>query len=439
MSLYAHIWLFIIYIQFAKSRFAPESRIPNSIGLAIYLGMLWEAFVNSLKKLIKDKNPWLSVFDAFELIKSKTDLESDIEIAELLKAITITDHCIPYDKSKTDNGNPSRLHRDYENKTTSDMDYLIRDLASGSIIINDIDLRFKNFVWNKSNFIFHFEHLTEIDLGDSETLTTPNTFEDSAPFFITDVLKEKRQEYCPLIYLLEDFANRFNLKINDLAFFLSVNNFSQDIFAYVNINKTDYIQLDKENSQKSINHLLNVFNDKKYNDNLLSVAIDDNINELDHIHLKTDDLYNFPPLTELNLDYCIGHEIFGSLNLKNIDYKNLLKIEEEYRDSQPKIFSDEWYDLHPKLSELKKMQSDASNIVSKNYHPSFDPSHPKFAPELLLAIQAWEAKYLNNEYPHMEHTPAIKAFLNKTGYLVARLQDRISAITNPKDINKSNN
>lgn len=38
MSLYAHIWLFMIYIQFAKSRFAPESRIPNSIGLAVLLG-----------------------------------------------------------------------------------------------------------------------------------------------------------------------------------------------------------------------------------------------------------------------------------------------------------------------------------------------------------------------------------------------------------------
>lgn len=35
----------ILYIQFAKSRLIPESRIPNSIGLAIFIGMLREAYV----------------------------------------------------------------------------------------------------------------------------------------------------------------------------------------------------------------------------------------------------------------------------------------------------------------------------------------------------------------------------------------------------------
>jgi len=35
---YTHLYLNIIYIQFARSRLAPESRIPNPIGLAAYWG-----------------------------------------------------------------------------------------------------------------------------------------------------------------------------------------------------------------------------------------------------------------------------------------------------------------------------------------------------------------------------------------------------------------
>lgn len=74
MSLYAHIWSFIAYIEFAKSRFAPESRIPNSIGLAIYLGMLWEAFMGLLDLIKEDESlEFISLKEAINLLAEKTN------------------------------------------------------------------------------------------------------------------------------------------------------------------------------------------------------------------------------------------------------------------------------------------------------------------------------------------------------------------------------
>ena len=58
--------------------------------------------------------------------------------------------------------------------------------------------------------------------------------------------------------------------------------------------------------------------------------------------------------------------------------------------------------------------------------------HKNHAPELLIAIEAWEAKYLNNEYPHHEHTPAITRILENKNIKQVNLVKRICAITNPK-------
>ena len=64
-------------------------------------------------------------------------------------------------------------------------------------------------------------------------------------------------------------------------------------------------------------------------------------------------------------------------------------------------------------------------------HPALDPAYKNHAPELLLAVQAWEAKYLENEYPHQEHTPAITNILKNKNVIQVNLVKRICAITNP--------
>ncbi|ENW84062.1 hypothetical protein F908_00967 [Acinetobacter sp. NIPH 284] len=93
-------------------------------------------------------------------------------------------------------------------------------------------------------------------------------------------------------------------------------------------------------------------------------------------------------------------------------------------------------ELQNRISELESQLSDAlsKNIPSINneLHPSLDPAHKNHAPELLLAVQAWEAKYLENEYPHQEHTPAITNILKNKNVTQVNLVKRICAITNPK-------
>ena len=136
--------------------------------------------VSSLKKFIKDNSSWLTVFDAFELIRAKTDLKLDLDIAELLNSIEINDHCIPYDRSSYDNGNPVRLHRDVYT-TLSKMDHLLIDIASGSIVIDDSNLFLRNYVWIKGDFFFHFENLTQINLegnDENEDNLNQNSFWD---------------------------------------------------------------------------------------------------------------------------------------------------------------------------------------------------------------------------------------------------------------------
>ncbi|MDC4688022.1 hypothetical protein OHV80_11440 [Acinetobacter baumannii] len=254
---------------------------------------------------------------------------------------------------------------------------------------------------------------------------------------MSEVLEERRNEYCCLVTLLEDFAHRFVLTIEELAKFLLINKFSNTATAYVNINKTDYAQLSRENSIKSIDNILNIMNDKKFNNSRLLSGDDGDLFEYAHIHILEAELYNFPPLKELDFEYGIGYQILGKVDLNKIDYKELIKAEREYYESQPEIFSDEWYALHPKLQELRNMPVEEPNINNSFDHPSLDKENQNHAPELLLAIQVWEAKYINNEYPYQEHTPAIKTILKNRGYTNTRLIDRIAAITNPnKKINK---
>lgn len=74
--------------------------------------------------------------------------------------------------------------------------------------------------------------------------------------------------------------------------------------------------------------------------------------------------------------------------------------------------------------------TNSENTIN-NIHPSIDPKHPQHAPELLLATQAWEAKYLNGEYKSHEHTPAVENILKNWNITGLNLIKRICAITNP--------
>lgn len=84
------------------------------------------------------------------------------------------------------------------------------------------------------------------------------------------------------------------------------------------------------------------------------------------------------------------------------------------------------------LKKEQKIQDIEALKVNSICHPALDPTNVNHAPELLLAVEAWEAKYIEGKYPHHEHTPAIKIFLKDKEVKNERLATRISAITNPR-------
>ncbi|AQV17308.1 hypothetical protein ACNPMZ_08670 [Acinetobacter pittii] len=97
----------------------------------------------------------------------------------------------------------------------------------------------------------------------------------------------------------------------------------------------------------------------------------------------------------------------------------------------------EKYELEDEIKILQEKielegQTNQINKCDQLVHPSLNKSTPSFAPELLIAIEAWEAKYLHNEYPHQEHTPAITNILKNRNITQVNLVKRICAITNPK-------
>lgn len=124
------------------------------------------------------------------------------------------------------------------------------------------------------------------------------------------------------------------------------------------------------------------------------------------INNKDQDLINY---MEINLD-----------KLRNNKNKaEQLKIENEKLKDQL-------------LEKEQKIQDIEATKVSSICHPALDPTNANHAPELLLAVEAWEAKYIEGKYPHHEHTPAIKHFLKDKEVKNERLATRISAITNPR-------
>lgn len=121
-----------------------------------------------LKNLLDSNNPYISVFNVFKIIKEKTELKSDQEIADLLITIKINDVSIPFDKFKYFDGEPERLHRHYQQNQLSKMDLLLLEIARGEVNLNDDDQRLKSFVWYKSSFFYDFEDITKISLEEYE-------------------------------------------------------------------------------------------------------------------------------------------------------------------------------------------------------------------------------------------------------------------------------
>lgn len=153
--------------------------------------------------------------------------------------------------------------------------------------------------------------------------------------------------------------------------------------------------------------------------------------------LDTPDLED--PLTDKNF-YKIKDQV---------QTKEILKLKNEIKTLNEKVkaaYSTEVEELQNQLHDITKENHELRDQIAKYkeklesnsqkfYHPCIDPSHPKFAPELELAIKVWEKKYLD-DYPtnYEDHSPAIEQILNEMEVKNRRLIQRITVITNNKKL-----
>ena len=281
-----------------------------------------------LKDMLEDNDEYISVSSAFKLIKKKTDLTSDTEIANFLIVNKINDLSTPFDKFNYFDGKPTPLYKNLQLNQITKMDLLLLEIAREELQLNNNDKRLKSFAWDRFDFFLEFKYLTDIDL--EEDIYQSDSEED---IYQSDSEEDKSEKI--------SHQEIYNTKQSEIKLL------SQDQSRY-------------------------------------STPIDEHTS-LEHYQREIDQL---------------RHE---NKKLKE--------------------------DILKKDTLITELELFKSGTIT---HPSVDPDDRNHAPELLLAVEAWEAKYIEGKYPHHEHTPAIKLFLKDKGVKNERLATRISAITNPR-------
>lgn len=118
----------------------------------------------NLKDMLEDMDDYISVSSVFELIKERTDLKKDTEVANFLIVNKINDLSNPVNKFHYFDGKPTPLYKDFQQKQLTKMDLLLLEIAREELKLNSEDERLKNFAWEKFDFFFKFQNLTNIDL-----------------------------------------------------------------------------------------------------------------------------------------------------------------------------------------------------------------------------------------------------------------------------------
>ncbi|MCM1957803.1 hypothetical protein NCZ17_00235 [Acinetobacter modestus] len=239
-------------------------------------------------------------------------------------------------------------------------------------------------------------------------------------------LYNSESRYRSLAHSVVDFAVNYNQDVFKFSKFLIHNKFHKNCNVYIRVGYDDFIKLNSDNSEKSIRFVLDFLddNDFRHEDDFYF----SDYHELMHILIDENDLLSFEPLKNQIVDIRVGHNIYEGIAYSNINQELLKQEKERYYEESSKFYKEHWGKLKNEYDQEKEQITHNFNY---QLHPSLDRSNKNHAPELLLALQVWEAKYLNNEYPHQEHTPSIKRILGNMGYTNIRLGERIAAVTNP--------
>ncbi|AQZ83386.1 hypothetical protein BUM88_18285 [Acinetobacter calcoaceticus] len=121
----------------------------------------------SITEIISKDSNYVSVNQAFDIIKKITNESNDALIAELLIIKDVNYHCLSFDRFTYFNEKPVRLHREYGQH--SPLDKLLFKIAESTINTNSDIPELNNYAWDKAEFMFFlddiFDHMdTATDL-----------------------------------------------------------------------------------------------------------------------------------------------------------------------------------------------------------------------------------------------------------------------------------
>lgn len=288
-------------------------------------------------------------------------------------------------------------------------------------IITETELikKFKPYVWLKTD-VESLEDFKKLNLIECLAASRPvKNIKENVELINRN--SEKNNKYRELIFCIQHFTERFNQSLVSIAKILKQTKFYKCCNAYVRIGNNEFVQLNKVDSEKSILFVLDFLDDSRFNS--IELDLDTDYYHLMHILVDEDDLLYFEPLKDLIVDIKIGHNIYENMRYGDIKL-NKLPLVEEYHHQQAEIF----FNTHSEMLKNTTVQPYEVNMTS---HPALDINNPNHAPELLLAVRAWESKYIEDKYRNKSHSQSIELFLKGEGYTETRLTQRISAITNP--------
>jgi len=299
-------------------------------------------------------------------------------------------------------------------------------LENKVIAESELAQKFKQYAWLKSDIqsLPEFNAINLMELLESKKPLNSHKKITS----MANAIYQENKKYEELIFCIEHFSASFNRPIATISKFLKQTKFYKDCDVYIQIGNQDFIKLNKINSEKSISFVLDFLDDQKFNG--IEIGFDADYYHLTHILIDRETLYYFEPLQEMLVDIRIGHEIYENIKYGDINHRKLELATNYHFQETEKFWKEHWEELKNRtVVPEPSLEPHQSNI---EVHPALDKENKNHAPELILAIEAWEAKYLNDEYPHHDHTPAITNILKQQGITQVNLVKRICAITNPK-------
>lgn len=290
----------------------------------------------------------------------------------------------------------------------------------------ELEKRFGQYYWSKED-VKNFDKFKRLNL--IEILESGRPLKKKKnKIGITEAINQESKKYIELIWCIQSFCESFNQPIQSFVKFLKNTKFYSHCDVYIRVGETEFIKLNKINSDQSISFVLDFFDNEKFNSTDFGYDVD--YYHLNHILIDEDDLRYFEPLKDLIVDVKIRHALYTDIRYGDIKLDQLDDFSRYIGQESDKLFDAHWKKIqNPNTEKEDIILLDQTNLKT---HPSLDPNHPNHAPELLIAIEAWEEKYLCNQYPYQEHTPAITNILKNRDITQTNLVKRICAITNPK-------